>query len=844
MLKRGLDRKGQLTIFIILGMVIFFVFIFMLKVDNQIMKKQLEQGEEDVYSKLFSKEALRLFVEDCLHDDLQDALVTIGRQGRIWSDQPGGRVAFLEGVNGVTIGGERIAYALRKTNYDDSAAYPCDPFDTGVAPSYCKYPQKDGYFGETAITESDIEDDLESALKVKVQTCLNDYLHERVAGAVFEESDFLLDIDLKQEGIAVEATYPLGFTVGEEDFFHISIFEFFYPTQLRKLVDYALEFPLRADRQHVDFSFSNDFWASGSTTVGGDSLDLPLEECNSLGLHLERGFADEERLLPNGDTLYTFTSPPPNIVDTATDYTFQYVRQNRPPALDYISRVDCPSEEYNYLVVKGDSADDGAGTNSYGDIDIVLQAKDPDDDLISDGVSTEDDVKYYFSGDTSAFGNHFFNEDDSDGTVEIDGRIKAKKLVLNKDEVNDLPFESGETFKIYTLTAIAKDSYGLEDSQEIKIKVSNEINPNSAVLEIEYPFVLEEAFQNWISKEDPFVVKVSGGDDSDVVLEKFSVGEEEFDFPSSGCFNFPNDDDSCELDTYDDIVTGFTAASGSLYEKIISDTTTSLNAELTLNNCPLTPEGVPPTTVKTLDVVVKDCVPYNDDEADDLIFVSGDLTGFSMTAGLYTKNPAGKWEADITTNPFLADHVCCDDNGDYKLGTECFNAETCTAANLYHVQTIKKTCANNRGNICSGALVTPTPAIITPPKCGFPGKMGCSSDINIKCQDKPVFALIQTAGSVAGGWCGGTNGCGETPRGGETGWCPNNGNNEIVAKNIGDGVSFSTDLSSNKYLVNGYIKYKCGCATNGEDTGKKCDHDFDGTDESYTCKANGACSLP
>ena len=74
------SRKGQLTMFIILGVVILFIFLFLIQMSSQFVLQQLEQSSEDVFSKAFKKEGLRIFVEDCLEDELRDAILLSGKQ--------------------------------------------------------------------------------------------------------------------------------------------------------------------------------------------------------------------------------------------------------------------------------------------------------------------------------------------------------------------------------------------------------------------------------------------------------------------------------------------------------------------------------------------------------------------------------------------------------------------------------------------------------------------------------------------------------------------------------------------------------------------------------------------
>ena len=90
-------------------------------------RKAYEETQEKTLTKAFKKEALRIFVEDCLTDELEKGLVTIGKQGRLWNDQPGGTRRFEEGVTGTALGEERLFYAATNDLFPEYPnAYPCE----------------------------------------------------------------------------------------------------------------------------------------------------------------------------------------------------------------------------------------------------------------------------------------------------------------------------------------------------------------------------------------------------------------------------------------------------------------------------------------------------------------------------------------------------------------------------------------------------------------------------------------------------------------------------------------------------------------------------------------------
>src|SRR3989338_5859199 len=94
-------KKGQITIFMILGLLILIAFIFVYSLTAGIEKGQLQEAQEKTLTKVFKKEALRIFVEDCLTDELEKGLILLGQQGGLWDDQVGGTRPFEEGFPGL-----------------------------------------------------------------------------------------------------------------------------------------------------------------------------------------------------------------------------------------------------------------------------------------------------------------------------------------------------------------------------------------------------------------------------------------------------------------------------------------------------------------------------------------------------------------------------------------------------------------------------------------------------------------------------------------------------------------------------------------------------------------------
>ena len=243
MYKKGDDRtrfsgrRGQVTIFIIIGLLILFAFFFTLQLTNKIKGSQLEQAKEQVISKNFQKEALRIFVQDCLNDELEKGLIMVGKQGRLWSDQPGGTKVFEEGVTGSNIDrgdpAGRVFYGITDEQYpNEQNAYPCD--NETNSPEFCRYkfPDTQVGFGNLELKPSTLQSDLRRFLINRTTWCVENFTKTNISSeAVVETENIDLKLNILDGGISVDVNYPLKLVLGKEEFFHLSKFDFFYPTK-------------------------------------------------------------------------------------------------------------------------------------------------------------------------------------------------------------------------------------------------------------------------------------------------------------------------------------------------------------------------------------------------------------------------------------------------------------------------------------------------------------------------------------------------------------------------------------------------------------------------------------
>lgn len=828
-------KRSQITIFMILGLVILFVFVFLFQIVEKAKTKELENVKENVYGKNFKKESARIFIQDCLYDGIEEGLLLIGKQGRLWNDQPGGRQNFLDQKTGTIFPGEnesegRVYYGIAAERYDEAAkvnAYPCN--DAENPPAFCgyTYPNTSIGFGELKLKKSTIAEDLGRYLEETLPICVEHLLQERVSSAATTgETELQTDVSLKRDGLVVDVSYPLKFSVGREEFFHLSTFDFFYPTRLDELLDAAVTLPLLWDYRYVDFNYTEEQLQQEEFTYGREEnfnchgLAVPFYCTLRTRADLYQALSiDWEKITTSaGDDLFIFRPADQTILTSPRahpPFEFRIARQNRPPALDYIHRQQCDAQ-YDYLVVPGDE--------NLGELHITANAIDPD----------EDSLTYTISGD---LGNN-------------------NPLILDRVTLQNM--ES----KIYTVTVTAIDQHQAEDWQDVRVLIDTPIQ-GTVQLELPYSGVASEAGGVYFtSAEDPLHVKITTpersvtGEQSNTILSYTDNTQSSNNFqysipgeirPQENCFMFPWTDnyDGCNIKLYtlDDLKRWPEMLASKQKSHFKKGSLGNLDLTVSKNMC----NNFEVSNTQEAHIETKDCVPYKDPTHP----FAAPYHGYKfMTYNFQTQQGDFSGNKNDNINPFLATHSCCAGNpnipGTWVLedeGTVCFIDPTpqCWGKNFtvaagagYVLEQEIATCDGTRGNYCAGAkeyhlwqgkLI-----------CGD-GQAQCSDDrIETDCRGKDAFsALDENNDNINEAMCFGTLGCASL--------C----NQPIASQNAGDvrGVAYNLNqrMISAQATSPTEIKFFCGCRDNRGRilTGAACDSDlnhiFDGV-----CQADGGCA--
>jgi hypothetical protein len=837
-LRKKRHTKGQITIFIILGLILLFAAVFVIQLTKEVRTGELEKEREGVIGKTFKKEALRIYVEGCLTSALEEGLELIGKQGgRIWKEQ-GGRTEFILGETGINLG-DKISYAITNKSYLYDGQYPCE---WGEEPNFCKYQHPNGSilpnhqvkFGGLELSTKIIEDDLKRFLIAETIKCVvEDLIGKQGLSPALEISteNLKADVNILNEGIQVKVDYPLTLGLAGEEFFHLAEFSFLYPSDFKKLLESAIVYPLSLDWSFVDFryvdsSLTVDSFVTGAGKEFEQTIPIRKSEYNLLGIDFQWPTD-----LGNGNTLFIF-----NVglgVLKTKPYTFQFVRQNRPPALDYIERNHCDEEEYDYLVILNYA--------EMGTVDIEL-SQDIDSENTFLALDPDEDKSIRFS----------FNDYESDVSA-LAYTTSLKSFFVEPTEAN---------IGWHNITVTATDRYGAEDKQKVRILVDRSIKP-AVSLDMPYRVLdvwgdqIVKSYEDaefgggyFISNEDPVFLNITlpekskvGELPSTIILsydgeEISNFGTTYDDLDKEQCFNLPwhlvmagdkEKQGTCNIIDY--TLTEFKDGLNGLFSPFPSETTGTgtLGLNFVISYCGKEEQE----ESKEVLVKVMQCAPHRNTEYP-----------FAWPYNMYKFDAVtGEFLVDEEEiNPFLATHSCCNNFWTLKpAGTICFespvpdcegNIPLWTALGStyagYVLEQKRDYCTGERGNICGGEGEGDSVLWEGALKCGT-DEDGCNK-VDSDCENVLAWGYVDIDNDeIKDGWCHKMMGCDNV--------CLSAVVDKAPQLNLGSYVNLNNLAQNIRAIDDISLGFGCGCELNDE--GKPCDDNFDGLFDK-TC-LGGSC---
>ena len=152
-----MSKRGQLTLFVIVGIVLIMIFAFLFFAVQTISSSKLKQQAESNLNQIIQSSTLNSFVNQCVEKSLNDGLKLIGTQGGKITKEQGGTatsdfIPFFRDSKQ-----ENVSYGIKRDATicaSETPEYPCQKNDAVCSnpsnlgsPAYCAffYPTNDFY---------------------------------------------------------------------------------------------------------------------------------------------------------------------------------------------------------------------------------------------------------------------------------------------------------------------------------------------------------------------------------------------------------------------------------------------------------------------------------------------------------------------------------------------------------------------------------------------------------------------------------------------------------------------------------------------------------------------------
>jgi hypothetical protein len=244
-------KKSQVSLFILLGMIIFIIFGFMFFAVKVVSVAQIEKEVDKVYSDFLRVTALGYYVDKCLKRVTQDGLYDLAHQGgHMYPYQVDDPFVMPISDKGFDLGlGFNFTYIVKPLNppelYPKSPVYPCLKSDNIQGWPFCRYVHSDYPFytkeyiyglssllplckdEESCGNESEIAIDINEG-GASIQHHLEKYIEQHLSTCVDIESilpaqggfsgfnvtkgNVSADIDFGDQDMVVKVVFPVEFT--------------------------------------------------------------------------------------------------------------------------------------------------------------------------------------------------------------------------------------------------------------------------------------------------------------------------------------------------------------------------------------------------------------------------------------------------------------------------------------------------------------------------------------------------------------------------------------------------------------------------------------------------------
>jgi len=369
---RELNHKGQVTVFVILGIVLILAFSFAFMVRSSLSTGKLEAEAQEILTDALETSSIDYYVESCLEQITTEALVTLGEQGGKLHMRNGdpGEDFFILNESGVTT---PINYGIKPNTkcpevISTPPSYPrsklsLENFQSVYETSTCKaLKETSGFLGEMGFdllcyrygpnsraesgglwgiacpkefltsSENNTQTLLENYVSLTLPACANLSFYEDYFGHNItfpKDGRFASTLIYGFDGLTIEAQYPFIVKVGKKQVKTFHNFSYESKIPYREIYQYVADLAAEETGNH-SFNISRDYQTLGSYhwSYNVTFIEDPCKQVWS-GDCLP-GTEHDDLVLVEDKNTYVKGKP----------YKFIFAIKNRIPVLDYIHTTD------------------------------------------------------------------------------------------------------------------------------------------------------------------------------------------------------------------------------------------------------------------------------------------------------------------------------------------------------------------------------------------------------------------------------------------------------------------------------------------------------------------------
>ena len=452
-------KRGQITIFIIIGILFFATFGIGAYFVSTALKTTSEQQLDKINQDLFQTSGLEEYTNRCLQKSLEDGIKQLGLQGGyFYSDQPGTLLPRALKIDRQLFN-KNVTYLIINSFTTKAPEYPC--FTGTIAPRFCNFfTKKSKYseiekhnFGKSTIphlykanTGFSIEEQLQLYIINKTKYCTN--FEELLSRPEFKqykviEGDIIANVTFRDNDVYTHVVYPLVFEIkGKSTVIKKLDFEIDANVRFKKMFEVAQEI-IQRDIDTIHFNPETEIQKGYFIDYNNQQKKLFFSD-NDFQFQIERGSNDDVFTLTDKSTIL------------GGDYfKFVFARENRPPVLDYVSLNPSPIIDLQKCKSNPQQCGYDVSAGAGSTLTIPIGAVDPD----------EDPLYYKFSGWKSEYSTSW--DDFLEAPLQTDSQPSVTQhqfeLWENDNQVTKR-YPDGTTVVYSTLSA--KESEGLTQVEE------------------------------------------------------------------------------------------------------------------------------------------------------------------------------------------------------------------------------------------------------------------------------------------------------------------------------------------------------------------------------------------